>query len=105
MQQDMVNKTTLIDTLEKKIKKIAVGTCLDVRSYKRDRKILVVKSAEDVLRIIEDGFDSGEYVVLLAEFRKLMKTLIRREFPRSTKIRIYMEENWSGKDTARRKTI
>ncbi|MGX9364941.1 hypothetical protein ACTVJH_02740 [Desulfoplanes sp. PS50] len=101
----MVNKTTLIDTLEKKIKKIAVGTCLDVRSYKRNRKILVIKSAEDELQIIEKGFDSGEYIVPVAEFKRVMKKLVKREFPRSTQIRIYVEENWSGKDTARRKTL
>jgi len=105
VQNIMVNKTTLIDTLEKKIKKIAVGTCLDVRSYKRNRKILVIKSAEDELQIIEKGFDSGEYIVPVAEFKRVMKKLVKREFPRSTQIRIYVEENWSGKDTARRKTL
>jgi len=101
----MINKANLVDTLEKRLKKTAVGTCLDVRSYKRDRKILVVKQSEDELLIIEEGFSSRRYTVPSAGFRKLMKVLVKYEFPRSNKIRIYTEENWSEGDTVRRRAI
>ena len=101
----MVNKATLIDTLEKKIPKIVVGTCLDIRSYKRDRKILVVKQSDDELLVIEEGFSSRQYTIPITGLRKLMKVLVKHEFPRSNKIRIYTEENWTEEEVTRRMTI
>lgn len=102
---DMINEVNLIETLENRLKKIPVGTCLDVRSYKRDRKILVIKKKEDELLIIEEGFSSRRYAVPVSAMKKLMKELIKREFPRSTKIRIYTEERWSEMDAEARKRI
>ena len=101
----MINKANLVDTLEKRLKKMAVGTCLDIRSYKRDRKILVVRQSQDEVLVIEEGFSSRRYTVPVAGFKKLMKVLVKHEFPRSNKIRIYTEENWSEGEVTRRKTI
>lgn len=67
----MINKVNLIETLEHRLKKIGAGTCIDIRSYKRDRKILVIKKGEDELLVIEDGFNSQTLHHPLFHFEKI----------------------------------
>ena len=101
----MVDKLQLVSVLEKRLAGMAPGTCLDVRSYKRDRQILILKKKEDELLVIENGFVQQRHAIPVAGLKKLMKVLIRREFPRSNKIRIYTEENWSEEGRTARKKI
>jgi len=57
-------------------------------SYKRDRRVAIVYLDQDRFRIREDGFVHREKVVSRAELPRLLKTVIRREFPRSRKVRL-----------------
>ncbi len=101
----MVDKAQLLSFLEKRLARMAPGTCLDIQSYKRDRQILILKKEEDELLVMENGFVRQRQVIPVAGLKKLMKVLIRREFPRSNKIRIYTEENWSEEGSHARKKI
>ena len=101
----MVDKLQLLSVVEKRLARMAPGECLDIRSYKRDRQILILKKEEDELLVIENGFIQQRYVIPVAGLKKLMKVLIRREFQRSNKIRIYTKENWSEEGRTARKKI
>lgn len=57
-------------------------------SYKRNRSIAIVKKDTDTLEIREDGY---EQQIMELDFEKItreLKVMIRREFPRSRKVRI-----------------
>lgn len=84
----MIEKRNLIPTLERRLQALPVGHCLDVRSYKRDRGFLLVKAA-DAVRVIEDGFEKHDFEVARDRLRKVLKTVVKREFPRSNKLRVY----------------
>jgi len=86
----MVDKSTAIKTVLERLKKMAVCHCLDLRSYKRDRSILIIKEGLDVYRVIENGFYSEIFEARGEDLRSLLKKIIKREFPRSHKLRIYM---------------
>ena len=85
----MIDKTKIIDAVTERLKNLPIGYYLDLRTYKRNRSILIVKMDEDDLLIIEDGFFKERFRINSDKLRKLLSALLRKEFPRSHKIRLY----------------
>lgn len=85
----MIDKTNIISTVEERLSSIPVGHCIDIRTYKRNRSVLFIKKGRDKIRIIEDGFYQEEFEINFNKLRKALKTLLKKEFPRSNKIRLY----------------
>ena len=52
----MIDKTTLVDTVFERLKTLPVSYCLDLRTYKRNRSVMIAKLAEDDLLVVESGF-------------------------------------------------
>jgi hypothetical protein len=67
----------------------AVGTGLELLSYKRDRGLTIIRGDGNSFRVRERGFVEQEIEVDRAGLPRLLKTLIKREFPRSRKVRLY----------------
>lgn len=51
---------------------------------------MIAKLAEDDLLVVEDGFFKERFRVKPDKIKKLLKTLMKKEFPRSRKIRLYV---------------
>jgi hypothetical protein len=85
----MIDKTSIVDTVCERLKKLPVSHCLDLRTYKRNRSVIIVKLAEDDLLVIENGFFKERFRVKPQKLRQVLKTLVKKEFPRSRKIRLY----------------
>ena len=86
----MIDKTRIIDAVCERLKTLPVSHCLDLRTYKRNRSVMIAKLAEDNLLVIENGFFKERFQVKPEKLRKLLKTLVKKEFPRSRKIRLYV---------------
>jgi hypothetical protein len=90
-----------------RLKKLPEGHCLDLRTYKRNRSVIIVKNTADEFTVIEDGFSQEKYQIKNDKIRKLLTALLKKEFPRSHKIRLYtigpFNENDAGK--TRRKIL
>jgi len=97
----MIDKTAIIEVILDKLKKLPCGHYLDVRTYKRNRSVLVVKHREDDILIIEDGYFQDIFHVHINKIRKVLKGLLRKEFPRSHKIRIYSMGEFIGDEQER----
>lgn len=69
---------------------LPISHCLDLRTYKRNRSVMIAKLAEDDLLVVENGFFKERFRVKPEKLRKLLKTLMKKEFPRSRKIRLYI---------------
>ena len=80
----------LIETVTERLEKLPIGHYLDVRTYKRNRSVLIVKMSEDDLLIIEDGFFKERFYIKTEKLKKLLAALLRKEFLRSHKIRVYV---------------
>lgn len=66
---------------------------MEIKTYKGDRRIIITKNWDDDYSVQEDGFVLVHYDHLtIDELRKLLKTLQKREFPRSNKLRIRLIE-------------
>jgi hypothetical protein len=101
----MIDKDKIIGTVVEKLKKLPVEHYLDLRTYKRNRSVVIVKKSEDDFLIIEDGYFHEIYHLRLDKLKKTLKTLLKKEFPRSHKIRLYVMGEYHEekvKNTARK---
>lgn len=85
----MLDKSAALVTVLGRAEKLPVGRGLDLRTYKRDRSVAVVRRGGDSFEVREDGFEKRTHETTLKGLKKLLKTLLKREFPRSRKIRLY----------------
>jgi hypothetical protein len=87
----MIDKTKIIDTVCERIGKLPLGHYLDLKTYKRNRSIIIAKIDEEDLFVIENGYFKERFRIKPEKLKKLLKTLVSKEFPRSHKIRLYKE--------------
>ncbi|MFP4085069.1 MAG: hypothetical protein ACLFP9_09605 [Desulfonatronovibrio sp.] len=86
----MISKTSIIPAVMERLQSLPVGHYLDVRTYKRNRYVFFVRKGEDDFLVIENGYYQERFEnVSLKKIKKLFKTLLKKEFPRSTKVRVY----------------
>lgn len=101
----MIDKATAIPTVMRKLKKLPIGHAIDLRTYKRNRSVVIARIGDDDFDVVENGFHEERFLVTMDKMKKLLKTLLKREFPRSTKMRLY-DLGESGADVhIARKTI
>jgi hypothetical protein len=86
----MIDKTKIIETVCERLEKLPWGHYLDLKTYKRNRTIIIVKIDENKLLVIENGYFKDRFLIKPDKLKKLLKTLLRIEFPRSKKIRLYV---------------
>ncbi len=98
----MNDKATIIPNVMERIGKLQKGQCLDMRTFKRNRSVAIICTGDDSFTIIERGFHEETWEELTAEkIKRLLKTLLKREFPRSNKIRLYMLDSFESADVNR----
>lgn len=86
----MIDKTKIIDTVTKKIEKLPVGHYLEMKTYKRNRTVIIARIEANRLLVIENGYFKDRFLIKPDKLKKLLKTLLKKEFPRSKKIRLYV---------------
>jgi len=101
----MIDKTQIIDTVCERLKALPVSHCLDLRTYKRNRSVMIVKQGEEDLLVVENGFFKERFTVKREKLRKLLKTLLKKEFPRSRKIRLYVLDNFEESEALNTRKI
>ncbi len=98
----MNDKATIIPTVIEKLSKLQQGQCLDMRTFKRNRSVAIICTGEDSYTVIERGFHEENWEEQSTEkVKKLLKTLLKREFPRSNKIRLYVLDSFEEADVNR----
>lgn len=81
--QDMKN---FIRAPLQKLKKLNSGDKVELLTFKKDRKITIIKRDFNLYEVIEDGFEHKTFEgVRQEELEKLLNRLKRIEFPRSNK--------------------
>ena len=73
-----------------RLKKLPTGHYLDLRTYKRNRSVIIIKNTEDDFMIIQDGYFKERFQLKSEKLKKLLNFLLRKEFPRSHKVRLYV---------------
>lgn len=85
----LINKETVLRHIVALIKKAAPHQGIEALTYKRNRGVEIIKTASGELVVREWGYNEECWSVTEETLGKLLKTLLKREFPRSRQIRIY----------------
>ena len=101
----MIDKTQIIEAVTKSLKKLPIGHYLDLRTYKRNRSVIIVKMTDDDLLVIEDGFFKENFSINFDKLKKLLTTLLKKEFPRSHIIRLYIMGKFTEEEAPTRKIL
>ena len=99
----LVNIDSVIRNLLQKLNKLSPPQGIELLSYKRNRSIAVLLLDDGKILVRERGYRDAEHVVEKSILAKHLKTLIKYEFPRSRKVRMYQVENSRELDIARKK--
>ena len=84
----LVNITTLPNDTLRALKKIESPGGIELLSYKRNRGIAILKRDDGALLLKEYGYKDQELVIPAANLSKILKSMVKREFPRSRKVRL-----------------
>lgn len=85
----MIAAASLQSELSVRLKKMTAGEVLSVRTWKNDRGFAITCLGDDCFRLSEDGFQNQTLEALSRQnVLKTAKTIARREFPRSNKLRL-----------------
>lgn len=85
----LVNLETTLQKVCIALTKLTPPQGLEILSYKRNRGITILRLDDQTFLVRERGYGEFEYRVSAADLPKLLKSMMKREFPRSRKVRIY----------------
>ena len=85
----MIDVRTIKKSLLPRLLELPPGHALDVRTYKRNRSAVFVRLGPEAWRILENGYETRDFSVSDKDLARAVKGLMRREFPRSNKVRVY----------------
>ncbi len=85
----MLDKSAFIPAVTRKLDKLSVRHFLDIRTYKRNRSVVIIKTGPEDFEFQENGFEQKTFPVKRSKLKSELKKMLKREFPRSNKIRVY----------------
>ncbi|NDV18901.1 hypothetical protein GO013_05640 [Pseudodesulfovibrio sp. JC047] len=85
----MLDLSNVIPHTLTRLKKLTPGQGLVLLTYKRDRFVRIVKDTDTTCTVTESGFYHTTVQTDISQIKKQLKTLLKREFPRSRKVRIH----------------
>ena len=103
----MLDKSNLLTEISRMLPSLTLGECLDIRSYKRNRIIVICREEVNRYLLIENGFSQQTMEGSEAYILKALKKAFKKEFPCNNKLRVYKESVTDpyALSTLRRKTL
>ncbi|RUM40112.1 MAG: hypothetical protein DSY70_04405 [Desulfobulbus sp.] len=86
----MMDKASAVPVILRRVEKMVPGDSLYLLTWKKDRKLILEKQSADTILVRERGFCQQDFIITHDKLKKLLKILLKREFPRSKKIRTSM---------------
>lgn len=84
----LTNIATLPTDVERTLKKICFPGGIELLSHKRNRGIAILKQEDMTLELREFGYKNQQFFIPQSRLTKELKAMIKREFPRSRKVRL-----------------
>jgi len=99
----LINIDTAIKRVLLMVAKIAPPRGVEILTYKRNRGVSIIRLAEDSFLVREHGYEEQEMQVCFADLARVLKSIAKREFPRSRQVRIYQLEGPDFLDQERKR--
>ena len=81
----MIDINAAIPAVMARLKQLPAGATLELLTFKRDRGVRIAKVADNEFSTTEFGYRDETADTDLKGLKKLLKTVVKREFPRSNK--------------------
>ncbi len=85
----LVNIESALLKVCRALKKCQPGTGFEILSYKRNRGVSIIKQEDGTYFLKERGYKNQELTIEDQHIKKTLHSIMKREFPRSRKVRIY----------------
>jgi type III secretory pathway lipoprotein EscJ len=85
----LINIQSAIQRVCQIVRKLEPPQGVEMLTYKRDRGITIIKIDDTTVSIQERGYEEKTFLVEIKDLTKRLKSMTKREFPRSRKVRIY----------------
>ena len=85
----LVNIQSAIKQVQQIVRRLEPPQGVEILTYKRNRGVTIIRIDEETLSVQERGYEEHIFQVGVDELPKLLKSIARREFPRSRKVRVY----------------
>ena len=85
----LINIETAIKRVQQIVRKLDPPQGVEILTYKRNRGVSIIKIDDDNLSVLERGYENNVFSTDRAGLAKLLKSIAKREFPRSRKVRVY----------------
>jgi hypothetical protein len=89
----LVNIDTVLHEVKRYLKNCCEGGGLEIMSYKRNRTVAIIRHGNRKVLVREEGYQSKEWLLGEDDLPKKLKSLFKREFPRSRKLRLCKFDN------------
>ena len=99
----LVNIESALRKVVNSLKKTPAGRGMEILSYKRNRGVSVVRLDEGLFSVQERGYRDQILEVEGKDIGKVLKSIMKREFPRSRKVRIYRLDDASEAGMVRKR--
>jgi hypothetical protein len=99
----LVNIESVLRTLLQRLDKLGPGQGIELLSHKRNRSIAVMVLEDKKVLVRERGYREEEKIVARGGLSKILKSLIKHEFPRSRKVRMYQVDSPADLEKDRKK--
>jgi hypothetical protein len=85
----LINIRSAIKRVEQIVRRLDPPHGVEMLTYKRNRGITIIKIDETTVSIQERGYAEQTMLVEIRDLGKVLKSIARREFHRSRKVRVY----------------
>ncbi len=99
----LVGIDTILRRVSNLLRKLEPPQGVEILSYKRNRGVTILLLEDNRVLIRERGYEEQEIQVDLAGVTKTLKSILKREFPRSRKLRLYNVAGPQELDVQRKK--
>jgi hypothetical protein len=85
----LINIQSAIKRVQQIVRKLDPPQGVEILTYKRNRGVTIIKIDEETLSVQERGYEDNTFQIDVAGLAKLLKSIAKREIPRSRKVRVY----------------
>ncbi len=85
----LVNIDTVFHEIKRILRRSNEKGGVEILSYKRNRTVAIIKEENGRVTVREKGYQENEWVFTEEELPRKLKSIFKREFPRSRKLRLF----------------
>ncbi len=85
----LINIQSAIKRVQQIVRRLDPPHGVEMLTYKRNRGVTIIKIDDETVSIQERGYEEKTLLVEISELGKVLKTIAKKEFPRSRKVRVY----------------